>query len=330
MFDFIKKPAFGRRSQAVTPARPENGPAYPILVRESAYNSATPHDLVFEIVNFFRFATGTAQYERSELSPNALRSHYVTQYEGQVKNGGHGQYAGNSNGERVYLTSVQEGLEAMGHPLAATHRKMLDLAGSNPARMSEIANNGGFGNADPMEKTLDDEFFAGDRSTPIMVLHNAWLKTLPELRVVPDAEFKAAKERLAAANVAAAERARQRAAEQAAQDAKDPLKQALIYLCEKAPGGYVFERWIGGLPGMDIGDGIKVTRFVFVSNRGMCSALFHPKISSFYDDADKSKPVVMLATADVLKAVKKKTGQELDRMMELWNTGGPSTGRSSQ
>lgn len=336
MFDFIKKPTFGRRTSPAaiaTPFRREESPAYPILVRESAYNSATPHDLPFEIVNFFRFATGNAQYVREELSPNALRSHYVTQYEGAVKNGGHGQYASHSGGERIYLTSVQEGLEAMGHPMAAIHQKLLDFARSNPERMTQIANNGGFGEADRFETDLDGEFFRIEHQTPIMVAHNAWLKTLPELKAIPDAEFKEAKDALARANVGAAERARQRAAEQAAKDAKDPMIQALVYLCDKAPGGYQFDRVVSGLPGsFDIGDGIKLTRFIFMSSHGQCSALFHPKVSSFFNDADKDKPVMMVHTAEVLKAVKKKTGQDLDKVMELWWTSPNeiSTGRFSK
>jgi hypothetical protein len=335
LFDFVKRRVFGRRSPPpaalAVPVRREDGPAFPILVRESAYNQSGPSDLVFEVVEFFRFATGPAQYERDELSPNALRSHYVTQYEGAVNNGGHGAYASWSGGERVYLTSVQEGLVAIGHPLADTHRKLLDFALANTERMTQIVNNRGFGEADPFEKYLDKEFFRIIHTTPIMARHNAWLKTLPELKVIPDAQFKAAKDALIAANPSVAERARQHAAEQAAKDAKDPLKQALIYLCSKSSDRRLYRRWVTGIPGMDLGDGIKVTRFLFDSDKGATSAFFHPKYAALFDDSRRDKALVTLPTHEVLRVVKQKTGQDLDKVMHLWSTGnGPATpGRSS-
>lgn len=316
MFEAVKR-VFGRRT--TTPPARQDGPAFPIVVRESAVQSEKPQDLVFSVVDFVKFAL-RSEYEREELSPNALRSHYVTQYEGAVKNGGHGAYAEYSRMDPLFLRSVQEGLEAMGHPLAGVHQKFLDLAAADPTRMRQIAGNGGFGEADADESALDKEFFAIENATPVWVAHAAWLKTVGELNPVPDTGYKLALDAVAGSNSRALEKRRKAEHERAEADARDPLRQALVFVCSKAPDRRTFERVIGAIPGHDVGDGRDTIQIVFETSRGPSSAFFHPKATGLYHNEKKDAPIALLPTDEVRNFVRKKTGKNFDEALQLYLT----------
>lgn len=63
-----------------------------------------------------------------------------------------------------------------------------------------VAEYGGFGKPDPVEEDLDKRFMAARCYETLMPANGRWLKSLPELKVVPDADFQAAINDLIAAN----------------------------------------------------------------------------------------------------------------------------------
>jgi hypothetical protein len=309
---------FGRRVAPVPVRAVETPPlAKPqvddrtIIVPEKAYASETPHDLVQAVVNFVNFALRQAYFNRDEIAQNAMRAFHVDYYLAQVKNGGHSQYAANSNMLEIILRDCQQGLEAMRHEAATLHHRFLVFSQAEPTRMERVLAGRGFGQIDPFMENLDKEFYALDKEQPLISANRDWLRSLPELKVVADADYIAVTDAFAASNTHAA--ARKAEQEQAAReaDARDPLKQAMTYLCLMAPEPRRFIAWHQGHPGHDLGDGVKVVRFVVETDKGMCAAIFHPKVSLLFGDLLSTEPIAKVPTEFVTEHVERATGANL-------------------
>jgi len=294
------------------PPAPTRSADRPILVRQSAFDAADPYPLVQSVVDFVNFALRTAYFNRDEIAPNALRAYHADYYLAQVNNGGHGQYAANSQMISITLSDAQEGLVAMRHRTAGIHQHFLDYSRDEPIRFKAVMAGAGFGKIDPIIQGFDEQFYAINNETPMIAANNAWLKSLPELRVVPDERYADETYGFASANPQAAFRKADRERELREADANDPLKQALTYLCLMAQQPRIFKAWVAGKPGHDLGDGNKVVRWSIVTDRGPCSAFFHPKISILFDDTvSKQPPIAEVPTEMVLSYVKEATGKNL-------------------
>jgi hypothetical protein len=78
------------------------------------------------------------------------------------------------------------------------------------------------------------------------------------------------------------------------------------------PEPRLFNAWLQGHPGHDLGDGIKVVRFIIDTDKGPCSAFFHPMACVLFDDTRKGDPpIAQVPTEMVLSYVKDRTGQNL-------------------
>jgi hypothetical protein len=313
---------FGRRV-AQPPAgfdaepRPSND-ARKIIVPENAYRSESPAELVQAVVNFVNFALRQAYFNRDEIAQNAMRAYHVDFYLAQVNNGGHAQFAANSNMLDVILKDVGEGLDAMRHEAAGIYKRFLTFAKAEPARMAKVLKGGGFGDVDPFMDGIDKEFYALNAKAPLVNANRDWLMTLPELQVVPDSEYIAVTDAFAATNRQAEQRKAER--EQAAREAdlKDPLKRAMIYLCMMVEEPRRFIAWHQGQQGHDLGDGVKVVRFVVETDKGMCSAFFHPQVSLLVDNSEfgKNEPIAKIPTEMVVAHVLQQTGRSLMEVLE--------------
>jgi hypothetical protein len=91
-----------------------------IIVPEKAFKSESPYELVQSVVNFVNFALRHAFFHRDEIAQNAMRAYHVDYYLAQVNNGGHSQFAANSNMLDVILKDIDEGLDAMRHDAATS------------------------------------------------------------------------------------------------------------------------------------------------------------------------------------------------------------------
>lgn len=314
---------FGRRNASPQPQRaersidtpppvPKRSADRPIIVPQSAVDAADPHALVQAVVDFVNFALHTASFNRDEIAPNAVRAFHADNYMAQVSNGGHGQYAHNSQMLGIILSDAQEGLEAMRHPAAALHQRFVKFSQDFPARFRRVMEGGGFGDVDSQIEALDKDFFALGNTRSITVASRDWLKALPELKPVPDAELRMALGTYALSNPQAALRSYMREDKALDSHANDPILQALMYLCVKAEPSRMFVAIVAGVPGVNLGDGIKVMRFVVETDKGRCSAFFHPKVSLLFDDSAKDQPpIVKLPTEWPVRYAMERTGKNL-------------------
>jgi hypothetical protein len=180
-----------------------------------------------------------------------------------------------------------------------------------PGRMAKVLKGGGFGDIDRFMHGLDKEFYALGRERPLINANRDWLKSLPELQVVADDDYIPETDALAASNKQAAARKAERERLAREDDARDPLKQAMLYLCLMAKEPRRFIAWHQGHPGHDLGDGVKVVRFIVETDKGMCSAYFHPKLSVLFDSAIKGDPIAKVPTDMVSAHVERQTGLNL-------------------
>jgi hypothetical protein len=165
---------------------------------------------------------------------------------------------------------------------------------------------------------IDKEFYALNAKAPLVNANRDWLMTLPELQVVPDSEYIAVTDAFAATNRQAEQRKAER--EQAAREAdlKDPLKRAMIYLCMMVEEPRRFIAWHQGQQGHDLGDGVKVVRLIVETDKGMCSAFFHPQVSLLVDNSEfgKNEPIAKIPTEMVVAHVLQQTGRSLMEVLE--------------
>lgn len=307
--------AFGQRLAKVlaSPPREEAGRARAqrIVVPDSAYLSGRPADLVAAVGDFVRFALDRAVFLPEELNPDAIGSFRAETYRSEVRAGGHSQYASTSGLDRALLGSCQRTLEAMQHGALDIHRAFVDRVEAEPRRMEAVRRDGGLRGVDAAMAELDMAFRVAELEFTLVEAHAAWLRTLPALDVVPDHELRAALNGFAGANGEAATRRarRHKAGLEAAK--RDPLKQALTFLCSRAEEPRRFLAWHRGVPGNDLGDGVKVVRFLVETDKGMCSAFFHPRVSVLLDGEGHARQLARIPSEQVISHVARQTGRSL-------------------
>jgi hypothetical protein len=133
---------------------------------------------------------------------------------------------------------------------AAAHLAILErfaaiMNGKDRRRARAILDGGGFGKLDPGVEALDEEFFALQTATPLAPLNAAWLKSLPQLTAVPQADYAAALERIAEANPLRAPRQAESRRKAAVMMAANPLYSTVIKLCAK--GGVAYDGLTAGV-----------------------------------------------------------------------------------
>ncbi|MCJ2047706.1 DMP19 family protein [Methylobacterium sp. J-078] len=177
---------FGRRK--INPAVPILDK---ILLTKEATNDTDNQcilSLNASIVNYF---ITEFKYLIPELPPAAIESYSVDYYAAQVKNGGHGQFAHNANGKPISWAFARSGLLAMG---ATKHLSVFDrfeaIIKRNDARARRIIEQGGFGEMDPEVEELDSAFYANDVTSSLTDINARWLKSRPNLYILPFSEMQ--------------------------------------------------------------------------------------------------------------------------------------------
>lgn len=217
-----------------------------IVVPQAAVDGAA-EGLVQANVDFVNAMLEKSALLPGEFSPQAFYSHYADYYLAQVLNGGHGQYARNSKWNETIVRAAAFGLHAMGATgqLAILERFAAIMNGKDRKRARLIIEGGGFGKLDPGVEALDEEFYALQTSTPLAPLNAAWLKSLPQLTPVPNAEYAVALERIAAANPLRTARQAESRRKAAAMMAHHPLYSTVMKLCAK--GGVAYDGLTAGV-----------------------------------------------------------------------------------
>lgn len=224
-------------------------PVTEIIVSESSYRAAgkyADYDLAAGVVTFVNDMLGEGQYLRDEIPREAFIAYHLDYYVGQVNNGGHAQFAGNSGWKAEANADIRDGLALIGeHEAAAIFADFERFAEANPEAFAEAAEGCGFEGTWRHTEAFDTRFYAGP-GTSIPASSAAWLRGLPILRPVPDADYAAEIEKLAERNW---QRGPRRAeAERLAAEARamDPLIQAFTYLAAQAKPPLEFHYWRAG------------------------------------------------------------------------------------
>lgn len=217
-----------------------------IVVRQSSFESGEDTKIVSEVVDFVNRMLQQGLYLRSELPPNALRAFHTDFYLAQVANGGHGQFVGNSRWAPAIVQDIREGLSAMNAaPYEAIFSDLCTLIESDSRRAKQIADGGGFGDSDPEIKKLDGRFFQHDVYRTFSPIIARWLRSLPELEVVPDDDIAKRLKELCEANPQFAERRLARHELALNENLQNPIWVAGRLLCLNA----------GCMPVLSIGGG---------------------------------------------------------------------------
>ena len=206
-----------------------------ILIPQTAYESGDPCDLVQHAVEFVNLLSEEGAYLRHEIPINALRSYHADYYLAQVSNGGHGQFVGNCGWDAAIFEDISNALHAMGaHPYDAIFNDLRRLIESDPKRAEAIANGASFGKTDPAIAELDKRYFAQNARKVITPANARWLRSLPELKVLPEAEYSQAVQALCAANPHRTLRLQERQLVAVTASLSDPVRVASQLLCAKA------------------------------------------------------------------------------------------------
>jgi hypothetical protein len=202
---FGKRPASPDTSS--TPQQPV-GSGKPLIVKASAVDAAKTgrdaYQLVQAVVDFVNFALHEAFHVRGEIEVKALQAYHADYYLAQVNNGGHSQFVHNTNGIRELINGdALAALTAMQAPHSDILNKMISWIVANP---DEAQAQNGFEVRAPFLDELDQEFYARDKTDPMIERSSRWILTWPELQAVPDDQYKDHLTRLAQANPRSANR----------------------------------------------------------------------------------------------------------------------------
>lgn len=230
----MKRTSFGKRAPFAQ--RPSAAALTDrIVVTQSVFDSGDPVKFVQQVVEFVNALFDRGAYLREEIPANALRSYHTDYYLAQVCNGGHTQFVANGQWVPQVVRDVREGLALMG--LEAYAQIFADLCAfidddrETVKRLSEML----WSEAkEPVLEALDKRFFALHRNDDFTPAHARWLRSLPELEVVADADHARRLQALYDANPQRA--ARQAAARREAltRGLEDPLRVAARLLCMRA------------------------------------------------------------------------------------------------
>ena len=165
-----------------------------VIVSDQRVASADPYDIVssnIEVVN----ALFGEHLRADEIAPDALRSYYVDYYLAQVENGGFSQFVYNSHWSPLMNGFIREGLAAMeaaGH-LALFNESAALVEQLGAERLQTFLESELFG-TNPTRDALNinnDRFYALSETEDLVALNAAWLRSLPNLKVMTVDDIKA-------------------------------------------------------------------------------------------------------------------------------------------
>jgi hypothetical protein len=182
-----------------------------ILVEETA--SSEPRSLVQANVDFVNWALEDALLIPGEFPREALYSYHVDFYLAQINNGGHAQFAFNSQMQEGTIDNVGIGLKEMGAVGAdALFQKFLAVMRSRSDLVASVQQRHGFSGpasrlgydelcAVPELKALNEQFFKSALGTQLLEQNAAWLRGLPSLRHLSGEALRAERQAIKGTNL---------------------------------------------------------------------------------------------------------------------------------
>jgi hypothetical protein len=168
-------------------------PPHAVIVSKTKFESHKPYDIV-NSNSAFVDALFEEHLTADEIAPDALRSHYVQYYSAEVANGGFSQFVYNSKWDEKIITSIEEGLRAMG---ALKH---LALFKESEALLDELGTervlaflSSDYWDENPERDFLNspqDRFDAISKREDLIEWNATWLRSLPHLVVMTMKEMQ--------------------------------------------------------------------------------------------------------------------------------------------
>lgn len=223
-----------------------------ILVPATALDDANRSWLVEEVSTFAIWAESDAMLVLGEYPAEAQWANAYLHYIGQVENGGHGQFASNSELRPSTISGIDKVLAAAGYmELHAIFHDFLTQMDAPEIRQRAVETAGFDGTPETL-KALDRRYFALGSSGDKVARLSEWAASLPMLKPVPTERLDTERAAIIAANPLWQARRDARTKAIAEREANDPRRIAASALCEAV--GESFRRFTGGnpLPGGNI------------------------------------------------------------------------------
>jgi hypothetical protein len=170
-----------------------------ILVLKREFQAHDPTVLPNAVIAFCDWCAHEAGLPNDSVQPDAWLILHTSFYVGQVCNGGHGQFAGNSGMDRTILASVDAGLEALGlEALGAVFSRFVTVMASDQSLYDEVVDGCGFGNIPSVIETLDDAFFALHDADEFSQRTSDWLRRNPHVLALTPKEKRAREKEIVA------------------------------------------------------------------------------------------------------------------------------------
>jgi hypothetical protein len=174
--------------------------------------------LVAAVIEFGNWCVNEAWLVPAEVQRDVWLIHHISFYIGQVNNGGHGQFAGNSGMEPQMLDDLDAGLDTLGlHDLLAIFRRFRRDLDSDRNLKRAVMEGCGFGDIPDAARAADDAFFRSPEREQFYPRATCWLKQASSVVTLTPREIRRRKEAIVAANAKAETR-------RAAESAGSPLE----------------------------------------------------------------------------------------------------------
>jgi hypothetical protein len=233
-----------------------------ILVDAAVASSGDAEALLGAVQDFADWATSVALLLPGEFPVGALFIANMNFYVGQVENGGHWQFAGNSRMRQDILLRIVNVLHSVGaEDYRLIFSEFLDVMSSDPDFVP-AALAGDYARLPAAIKALDTRFFALDVDG-LFEKAAAWVRSLPRFKPVPAEAMADAKAAIIARHGRFAERQAAAKAAQEYAEAADPKHVAAKRLC--AIAGLTFQGFNAGR----YVDGRKTIRWGMRTDKGV-------------------------------------------------------------
>jgi hypothetical protein len=222
--------------------------------------------MLFAVVEFCRWCTGEAWLIREEVQPDAWVILHTSYYLGEIDNGGHGQFAGNTGMKPEVLDDVEAGLERLGlTDLHAIFRRFRHTLEADPALKRKVMEGYGFGDVPDVVRDIDDAFDKSGDPKLFPSRASSWLKQAPTVVALTPREIRARQAGILASNTLLDRRRAQARAQASRRSPRKVVVDAFLRLWDKTglrwPGEHVLiraRRQMAGRPnwGQEVGDAL--------------------------------------------------------------------------
>ncbi|HEY0024801.1 MAG TPA: hypothetical protein VGB24_17945 [Longimicrobium sp.] len=229
----------------------ENGPSQGLLAPEiwvtpAELRSRYPDTMLFAVVGFCQWCMGEAWLIREEVQPDAWLIFDTSTYISEVRNGGHGQYAGNTRMRPEVLDAVEAALETLGlSELHGIFRRFRNVLEADPALKRKTMEGYGFGDIPGVIDALDDAFYKSEDPQRFYPRAESWLREAPTVVALTPRQIRARQAAILASN-RRLERRRAAALRRSQPSPRQVVRKALLRLWDKTglwwPGENVLER----------------------------------------------------------------------------------------